>query len=316
MTYQPAFLEELRRRVALSALIGQRITLVRRGREHVGLCPFHRERTPSFSVVDDQGFFHCFGCGAHGDAISFVMRADNLGFRAAVAKLAGCQGAAVAAAPADGAAGVARRDKDERNRRIAWRLWQDALPAPRSPIETYLRSRGLRLPPAPVLRWAPRCWNRETGRELPAMLARVDGASGAFVGVHRTWLRADGSGKAELEQPKCSLGPIKGGAIRLAPAGPVLAIAEGIENALSALAAGYAAWSAMSAGGLAGVVLPPIIEAVLIAADHDANGAGQRAARTAAERWRREGRRVRIALPARVGDDLNDMLIGSGGDHE
>ena len=60
-----------------------------------GLCPFHNEKTPSFYVVEDKGFFHCFGCGAHGDAIGFVMRADNLDFIEAVERLAGEAGIAV-----------------------------------------------------------------------------------------------------------------------------------------------------------------------------------------------------------------------------
>jgi hypothetical protein len=87
--FSPAFLDELRRRTRLTELIGRRVKLVRRGREHAGLCPFHHEKTPSFYVVEEKRFWHCFGCGAHGDAIGFVMRADNLDFEQAVQKLAG-----------------------------------------------------------------------------------------------------------------------------------------------------------------------------------------------------------------------------------
>jgi DNA primase len=317
--HSPEFLDQLRRRVALAELVRRHgVKLVRRGREYAGLCPFHREKTPSFYVVEDQRFFHCFGCGAHGDAIGFLMRIENVDFRSAVEQLAGRRGEAVAKLPSDRAGPLvplARRDKDERNRRIALRMWQNAAPARGSPVEKYLRSRGLALPPAPVLRFAPRCWNRETGRELPAMLARVDDINGELVAVHRTWLRADGSGKAALQEPKWSLGPIGGAAVRLAPAGPVLAVAEGIENALTAIAAGYAAWSGVSAGGMQSVVLPRMVEKVLIVADHDANGVGQRAARKAADRWLAEGRQVRIA-PTRLGEDLNDALIRSGGGSE
>jgi DNA primase len=80
MAFPPGFLDELRSRISLPALVGRRVRLVRKGREHAGLCPFHNEKTPSFYVVEDKGFFHCFGCGAHGDAIGFTMRADNLDF--------------------------------------------------------------------------------------------------------------------------------------------------------------------------------------------------------------------------------------------
>jgi DNA primase len=89
MAFPPGFLDELRNRISLSGLVGRRIKLIRRGREFAGLCPFHHEKTPSFYVVEDKSFFHCFGCGAHGDVIGFVMRADNLDFIEAVEKLAG-----------------------------------------------------------------------------------------------------------------------------------------------------------------------------------------------------------------------------------
>jgi hypothetical protein len=323
MGFSHVFLEELRRRIPLSEIISRRgVELVRHGREFAALCPFHNEKTPSFFVVEDKGFFHCFGCGAHGDAIGFVMRVDKLKFGAAVTRLAGELGAAVAAVapPPVGAALLApaeRREKEERNRRIAWRLWLDARDPRGTPVETYLRGRGVSLPPAPVLRFAPRCWNRETGKELPAMLARVDDANGNFLAVHRTWLRPDGTDKADLDEPKWSLASTRGGAIRLAPAALVLAIAEGIENALTAITAGYAAWSAVSKGGFKTVALPSEVREVLIVADHDENGEGERAARKAADRWHAEGLRVRLWLAARVGDDLNDMMIRSkGGERE
>src|SRR5437660_9682979 len=89
MALPPGFIDELRSRISLSGLIGRTVKLARRGREYAGLCPFHHEKTPSFYVVEDKFFFHCFGCGAHGDAIGFVMRADNLDFIAAVEELSG-----------------------------------------------------------------------------------------------------------------------------------------------------------------------------------------------------------------------------------
>ncbi len=89
MAFTPQFLDEIRDRVALSDVIGRRVRLIRRGREHTALCPFHNEKTPSFTVSDEKGFFHCFGCGAHGDVIGFVMRDEGLSFPEAVEKLAG-----------------------------------------------------------------------------------------------------------------------------------------------------------------------------------------------------------------------------------
>ena len=68
------FLDELRARTSLSALIQKSVKLTRAGREMKGCCPFHNEKTPSFYVNDEKAFYHCFGCGAHGDAIGFEMR--------------------------------------------------------------------------------------------------------------------------------------------------------------------------------------------------------------------------------------------------
>jgi DNA primase len=95
MAFPPGFLDELRSRVSLADLVGKRVRLTRKGREHGGLCPFHNEKTPSFYVVEDKGFFHCFGCGAHGDAIGWTMRSENLDFIEAIERLAGIAGIAV-----------------------------------------------------------------------------------------------------------------------------------------------------------------------------------------------------------------------------
>ncbi len=88
MSIPPRFLDELRGRLTLSEIIGRRIALKRAGREYSACCPFHGEKTPSFTVNDDKQFYHCFGCGAHGDVIGFVMQYDNLSFPDAVEMLA------------------------------------------------------------------------------------------------------------------------------------------------------------------------------------------------------------------------------------
>ena len=97
MAFPPQFLDEIRTRVPLEGVIGKRVRLIRRGRELLGLCPFHKEKTPSFTVNEDKGFFHCFGCGAHGDVIGFVMRDEGLSFPEAVERLAGDAGLALPA---------------------------------------------------------------------------------------------------------------------------------------------------------------------------------------------------------------------------
>src|SRR5580698_6268251 len=88
MAFPPGFLEEIRARLPLASVVGRRVRLIRKGREFQGLCPFHNEKSPSFTVNEDKGFYHCFGCGAHGDAISFVMNTENRSFMEAIELLA------------------------------------------------------------------------------------------------------------------------------------------------------------------------------------------------------------------------------------
>ena len=76
MSLPPAFLDEVRSRTGLAELIGRRVKLTKRGKEHLGLCPFHDEKTPSFTVNEEKGFYHCFGCQAHGRAFDFVRQAS------------------------------------------------------------------------------------------------------------------------------------------------------------------------------------------------------------------------------------------------
>ncbi|MCI5061054.1 MAG: DNA primase [Alphaproteobacteria bacterium] len=88
MSIPPRFMDELRARLTLSDIIGRQVRLTRAGREFKGCCPFHNEKTPSFYVNDDKQFYHCFGCGAHGDVIGFAMQHGNLSFIEAVETLA------------------------------------------------------------------------------------------------------------------------------------------------------------------------------------------------------------------------------------
>ena len=89
MAFPPGFLDELRARLSLSDVVGRKVSLKRKsGSEFAGLCPFHNEKTPSFTVNDKKGFYHCFGCGEHGDAVGFVMKTEGLSFPESVEKLA------------------------------------------------------------------------------------------------------------------------------------------------------------------------------------------------------------------------------------
>lgn len=82
------FMDELRARVSIVDVVGAKVKLTKKGREYQGLCPFHNEKTPSFTVNESKGFYHCFGCAAHGDIIKFEMEANGLPFMDALQKLA------------------------------------------------------------------------------------------------------------------------------------------------------------------------------------------------------------------------------------
>lgn len=137
------FVEDLLDRVDLAELIGSRITLKKAGANYKACCPFHDEKTPSFNVRPDKGFYHCFGCGAHGDAISFVREFEGLGFTDAVEELARRAGLEV---PYDQAAKQeiqqARTLTDALD--FASRFYHSALHGPQGSFaRDYLKQRGL-----------------------------------------------------------------------------------------------------------------------------------------------------------------------------
>ena len=86
------FFEKLRDQITISDVIRQKVVLSKKGHEYGGLCPFHSEKTPSFTVSDQKRFYHCFGCGAHGDAIGFVAETSGMSYKEAAIKLAGDYG--------------------------------------------------------------------------------------------------------------------------------------------------------------------------------------------------------------------------------
>ncbi|HEX6016323.1 MAG TPA: DNA primase [Geminicoccaceae bacterium] len=135
-------LEEFKERLPLAEIVGRYVKLTRRGREQVGLCPFHKEKTPSFNVVEEKGFYHCFGCGAHGTAIDFVMAVEGLGFGDALERIADLTGI-----PAPRRAAAAKPEPDQRlyaanAAAAAWFQSQLTLPAGRDAL-AYLERRGL-----------------------------------------------------------------------------------------------------------------------------------------------------------------------------
>ena len=192
----------------------------------------------------------------------------------------------------------------------ARRLWTAAQSPFGGPVVRYLTGRHIALPPPPSLRYAP-ALRRPDGRSGPAMVARIESLDGELIGVHRTWIDRGLDG-IWRRRNRAMLGRAAGGAVRLAPADETLLIGEGIETCLAAMqATGMPAWAALSTSGVTALALPASVHRITILADHDANGAGERAARAAAARWLAEGRNVRIALPPEPGTDFADLLLGS-----
>jgi putative DNA primase/helicase len=203
-----------------------------------------------------------------------------------------------------------RRSDDGHNdaRRTAGALaiWRESVAATET-IAQYLAGRRITLDVIPAtLRYHPRC-PRPHCEPMQAMVALVEHAAYGMVGIHRTYLTPD-----FRRHDRAALGPIGGGAVRLGMprVGEWFAVAEGIETTLAVTAAcAMPAWAALSAGGIRALILPPEVTHVIVCADHDASGTGERAAHDAAARWLTEGRHVRIAMPPSPDTDMADFLV-------
>lgn len=184
------------------------------------------------------------------------------------------------------------------------------------PVDLWLRHRGICLPEYPTsLRVVLDMYHRGPPATFnhPVMLARVTGPTGRPCNIHKTYLSATG-GKAAVEPARtfCRGTMPPGSTVKLAPPGPVLGVAEGIETALAAqLMFGVPVWACLSAGQLAKFEPPTGTQRLVICGDNDANGTGQRAAYALASRLvTRLAREVRI--PDQVGTDWNDVLQQAG----
>jgi DNA primase len=137
-------LQAIRERASIVEIVSGYVTLKKAGRNHIGLCPFHSEKTPSFTVNDERGLFHCFGCGAGGTVFTFLMRADRIEFPEAVEMLARRVGVALPRSPEREPGGDQREELIELND-IAQRCYREALQSVRGAVaRQYLEKRGLR----------------------------------------------------------------------------------------------------------------------------------------------------------------------------
>lgn len=298
VTVAPKTLPEVR-----AGELARALELRRLGSAYVGACPACGYRGFQIQERDGKTLFHCHGGGCEQSRVIDVLRKAGLW---------GLQPASVGLSPHHWCRDLS--NDTGRGAELARDLWRRSRPAEGSPVETYLRARGYAGLIPPALRYLPNARHKETGTSSAAMIAAVTRyPANRIIAVHRTFIRADGTGKARVEPNKKTLGPVSGGAVRLAKAGPVVAISEGIETGLSILVATrIPTWAALSAGGIKALVLPPLPLASEVTIAADADPVGIAAAHDAAQRWHHEGRTVRIACPPEPGTDFNDLLRVEG----
>jgi len=264
-------------------------------------CPAHDDRKPSLSISEGDDGKVLVRCHAGCDQERVIAALRSRGLWAE-------NGETRLRCPTPRAGAKTQPDRDDAKRtEAALAIWRSGTPAERTLAETYLLSRGLHVPPPPTLRFHAGL-KHSCGGIWPAMVALVTrGVDDAPLAIHRTYLARDGSGKAPVDPQKMMLGPCRGGAVRLAEPGDLLLIGEGIETCLAAVqATGHPAWAALSTSGLRALDLPNNVRDVIVLADGD--DSGEAAARECALRWKRGGRRTRIARPPQ-GMDFNDMLV-------
>lgn len=280
-------------------------------------CPAHPDRKPSLSVrvLENCILLYCFaGC-----VVEDILAALGLTMRDLFSsELTNTNGHRVSYKEVSPVPNEVKRAKLER-------LWNTSTPLNgQDKASIYLAARGLHLETYPdVLRYHSdlEYWEKGQRRPIgsfPTMLARVEHPRFGLVSVHRTYLRADGTGKAPVLEPKKLCSPVfegatSGAAVKLFGTleGEPLAVTEGIETALSVyVASGLPVWSCVNAIGLGRVLIPDAVREVIVCADHDKSG--KTAAQELIPRLLNEGKTVRVATPPVPGTDWNDTLTNRG----
>lgn len=298
----PRICADIRDRFPLSGVARQAgVKLAGAGRELKGCCPFHPDKSPSFTIYADDRRFQCFGCGAEGDVLDFVQRAYGVKLLPAIDML---DGGALRELEQQRVVATPKADWSKAARTI----WDGAAPISGTPAEAYLRSRGITMDLPHTLRFAHLRYPQEQSRR-PALVAAVCAPDGNLTGIQRTFLTDDG-GKADVPEVKLSLGRVAGGAIQIGPPVASLIVTEGLEDGLTlAQALGRSVWVSAGTSMLPRMELADVTRAVVIGADGDAPG--EAAATKAAHAFAAAGRKVRIMRPASGFKDFNAELMES-----
>jgi putative DNA primase/helicase len=262
------------------------------------------KRSFRFDDKDGEGGWICSHCGA-GKGFKLLQAVTGWDFSKAAAEVdqivGNLQAAPVRTGPTDEEIVQALRRVQNLRRPIT----------PDGPVAAYLRGRGLEV--NPTLAQAL-LYDIDSGQKWPTMVAKFVNAEGKPVTWHRTFLTQDGQ-KAPIESPRkvmTCLGEMNGGAVRLAPAGPLMGVAEGIETAMSAsILFGIPVWATLNAGMMECWQPPPQCQEVVVFGDNDANYTGQAAAFGLAKRLslRKNPLKVQVEIPAKVGADWSDVLL-------
>jgi DNA primase len=296
-------IEAIRSANPLPSVAGAQVRLHRAGNEWKGCCPFHADRSPSFTIFGGGVRFHCFGCGANGDVLDFLQLLLGVSLRDAASLLDSGDVPTIEIAPA--------LERDDTNRLDQARsIWRKSLPAQGTLVETYLAFRNLTLPIPETIRFTYLRYGK-TGREYPVLVAAITSVDRKLTGIQRTYLADDGMGKADVPKPKLSLGRVSGGAIRLAPAAQELIVCEGLEDGLTLQQTlGRAVWVAAGASMLPAMRFPPAVRSVAIGGDADA--AGEAAAWKAKLAFAGQGLIARTFFPLGAKDFNAEIMQGAG----
>lgn len=261
-----------------------------------------------FSDLEGSGTWWCNRCRG-GNGISLAIKFTGLPFKELAQRIEHIIG--------DAPLEQIREERSEKDRRAALnRLWSSGHPVRADdPVDRWLQARGV------GMQNYPKCFRtgmsiRHSGPPVSwhqAMLAMVSDASGKPAQIHRTFITAAGT-KAPVEKVRmfCAGSVPSGGAVRLAEPGDVLGVAEGIETAIAAMKLfGVPTWAALNAGGVERFEPPAEIKRLIILADNDQNGVGQRAAYALAARL--SGRvQIEVNIPETPDTDFNDVLLERG----
>lgn len=312
-------IDEAKAKKNLSDIVGRHTTLRRRGgRELVGLCPFHEERTPSFEVNDAKGLYYCHGCGASGDHFRFLKEKDGLPFRDAFEAMTNETFPDVSAEER-----ARQKAEDEKLRAEAIAdargFWDAAVPATGTLAEAYLLSRGIVLPiPASIRFGMVPAARDEAGnwkRSFPAMIGAVtDGTD--VVAIQRVFLDDRGAGKRWGKKSKLTLGRARGGALRLdrtdvRPTDPgEVILTEGPEDGLTLAQElpDRQIWVALGTAMMPEVRFPDHVHSIVVAGQNDR--AGRAAVEAAGDMLMERGYAVRAMYPDLAFKDWNDQLRG------